>query len=145
MNTRRSPGLRRCRIAFSILLLAGLGVTAGFAQQQEGPAPKPPPVKHDLEGRGACLVCHAAGAMEPVPDVPTNHAERPNEICLMCHAPGASIQTADPPRMKHDVEGRAACMMCHEAGKIEPVPDAPADHEGRADEYCTLCHRPASP
>jgi hypothetical protein len=81
--------------------------------------------------------------MEPVPDAPANHAERPNEICLGCHAADAAVQTTAPAAMSHPLEGRDNCMMCHTAGAMEPVPDAPADHEGRDNQYCTLCHAPA--
>ena len=49
----------------------------------------PTPVPHALEGRDSCLMCHAAGAMEPVPDVPASHEGRENSHCTMCHT-GAS-------------------------------------------------------
>lgn len=133
MNQRRS-------LVVSVILLIGLGAAAAFAHQA---ATKPPPVQHDLEGRAACLMCHTPGAMEPVPDVPESHAGRPDETCLWCHAADAAIQTKDPKVIPHELEGRAACLMCHTPGAMEPVPDAPADHEGRTDEYCTLCHSTA--
>jgi hypothetical protein len=134
MNHRRS-------IAASVFLLAGLLVA--FAWQQEGRV-IPPAVQHDLAGRDNCMMCHKAGAMEPVPDAPETHAEYANEICLMCHAKDATVQTTAPPAIAHALEGRDNCLMCHTPGAMEPVPDAPADHEGRGNDLCGLCHSPAS-
>ncbi len=128
--------------AAAIFLLAFCGLLVAFAAQQEGWTP-PPVVKHDLEGRDNCLMCHKAGAMEPVPDVPENHAGRTNEMCLMCHGKDAAVQTKAPPVVKHDLEGRDNCLMCHKPGAMEPVPDVPADHEGRGNDVCRLCHQPA--
>ena len=134
MNKRRS-------ILTAFVLLAGFGLVA-FAQQS---AWKTPPVMaHAAEGRDNCLMCHKAGAMEAVPDAPANHADRPNTTCLQCHAKDAAVQTVAPAAMSHTAEGRDNCMMCHKAGAMEPVPDAPADHEGRDNKYCTLCHIPAA-
>lgn len=46
-----------------------------------------PAIPHDTEGRDQCLMCHTAGAMEPVPDVPASHEGRKNEHCGLCHHP----------------------------------------------------------
>jgi hypothetical protein len=127
-------------IAAIIALCAGLIATT-TAIAQEAPA-KPPVVQHDLEGRSACLACHG-GAMEAIPAVPESHTSRPDETCLWCHAAGAQIQTTDPKTISHDLEGRSACLMCHAAGVMEAIPDVPATHEGRADQFCTLCHQTA--
>lgn len=124
-----------------VLLLAGFGVVAAFAQQAAWKTP--PAMLHPAEGRDNCLMCHEAGKMEPVPDAPASHAEYPNDICLACHAPDAAVQTTAPTAIAHSLEGRTACLMCHEPGKMEPVPDAPADHAGRQDTFCSLCHKPA--
>lgn len=125
----------RMSVSIGAFLIVGLG-----AVQQ---AAKPPAVKHDLAGRDNCLMCHTAGVMEPVPDVPASHGDRPNETCLWCHAPDAGIQSADPPAIPHDLAGRDNCLMCHTPGAMEPVPDTPATHEGRGNEYCGMCHKPA--
>ena len=45
-------------------------------------------IPHDLEGKDNCLMCHTAGAMEPVPDVPASHEGRTNEVCAWCHTGG---------------------------------------------------------
>lgn len=116
-----------------VILLVGLVATPAFGQA-------PPAVQHDLAGRDQCLMCHTAGAMEAVPDVPANHADPANETCKWCHAADAAMQTATPPAIAHELEGRDQCLMCHTPGRMEPVPDTPADHEGRAEGFCQLCH-----
>ncbi len=136
---------RQRSIAHSTILVATVGVLAAFAWQQDStPPPAPPPaITHSAEGRDDCLMCHKAGAIEPVPDVPANHVDRPSEICLMCHAPDAAVQTTAPVAVPHSLEGRDDCLMCHTVGAMEPVPDVPEDHVGRENAYCTLCHQPA--
>lgn len=105
---------------------------------------RPRAVQHSLEGRDQCLLCHAAGAMEPVPDVPETHTDRPIATCLWCHAPGSAMLTKDPTPIPHELEGRAQCLLCHAPGAMQPVPDTPADHEGRAEQFCGLCHKSAA-
>ncbi|UCF19089.1 MAG: hypothetical protein JSU87_14345 [Gemmatimonadota bacterium] len=125
-----------------LIVVVGLALAA-FAWQQEGWT-TPPAVSHALEGRDNCLMCHKPGAMEPVPDTPANHADRTNDMCLMCHAKDAAVQTTAPPAVTHDLQGKDNCLMCHKAGAMEAVPDVPADHEGRDNKYCGLCHMPAA-
>jgi hypothetical protein len=48
---------------------------------------EPPTIKHDTAGRDDCLMCHAPGAMEPVPDTPESHEGRESTHCGMCHHP----------------------------------------------------------
>jgi hypothetical protein len=129
--------MHRVRFVTLAAMAALLALPAiGHAQ-----AAKPKAVSHPLEGRAQCLMCHTAGAMEAVPDVPASHVDRPNETCAWCHGPGAAIQTKDAPAVAHPLEGRAQCMMCH-GGTMPSIPAAPADHEGRDVKYCTLCHTP---
>ena len=100
-------------------------------------------ISHDVEGRETCLMCHTAGRMEPVPDAPAaTHADRTDGQCLWCHATDSPMLTMTPTTIPHAVEGRETCLMCHTAGRMEPVPDAPASHEGRADKDCVMCHTP---
>lgn len=132
MNIRRIP---------AVVAVASVALVSMAAMLQDA---KPMAVPHDLAGRDNCLMCHTAGAMEAVPDVPASHADRPNETCLWCHAPDSKMLTTTPKQVTHDLAGRDQCMMCHKAGAMEPVPDAPADHEGRDVKYCTLCHKPAA-
>ena len=122
-------------IAALVSILTGFTAVSAVAQDA-----KPAVVTHDLEGRSACLACHG-GAMEAIPSVPETHTGRPDETCVWCHAADAQIQTTDPKTIPHDLEGRSACLMCHAAGAMEAIPDVPATHEGRADQFCTLCHQ----
>ena len=100
-------------------------------------------VTHDLEGKANCLMCHAVGVMEPVPDVPATHEGRAVETCGWCHAPTSPMVTTGAPAIPHDLEGKANCMMCHAVGVMPPVPDVPADHQGRTVEMCGWCHKTA--
>jgi hypothetical protein len=119
-----------------------LGVAAAPAPAQEAPA-KPPVMKHTATGRERCMMCHNRGVMEAVPDVPEDHADRAVETCGWCHAADAAVQTKAVPPMSHDLAGREKCLMCHRQGVMEAVPDAPADHAGRAETVCGMCHQVA--
>lgn len=101
---------------------------------------KPTAVSHDLAGKENCMMCHAVGVMEPVPDVPASHEGRPNESCLWCHAADSPMIAAGAPSPTHDMAGKENCLMCHTAGAMEPVPDVPASHAGRGNETCGWCH-----
>ena len=109
----------------------------------------PARVKHDLEGRENCLMCHAVDLL------PTSHktAGFSNSDCLLCHippgkGPGANAPEAVAPTpapatgsavaIPHPVAGRQDCLLCHGADGARPYP---ADHEGRTRESCTACHR----
>jgi hypothetical protein len=107
----------------------------------------PPAVPHPLEGREDCMMCHAAGGMMPVP---ADHSGRTNDTCTMCHtapAPGAKAATpggaAKQSAVPHSIDGSSNCLMCHEPGSdLEP---APADHAGRTNDTCTMCHTAPAP
>ena len=101
-------------------------------------------MSHDAEGKANCLMCHAVGVMEPVPDVPADHEGRTIETCMMCHAPTSKMVTTGAPLIPHDLEGKANCLMCHAAGVMPPVPDIPEDHAGRTVEMCAMCHKKAT-
>ncbi len=143
-------GIRR-QLLWAIVLLLAFGAATAYGQDEqpaetaEATTPsakvaKPPVVKHDLEGRSECLMCHS-GAMEGVPAAPEDHAERGNDTCLLCHGPGTAMQTTAAPQITHELEGRSDCAMCHTSG-MESVPQAPADHKGRPNGSCTMCHLP---
>lgn len=53
---------------------------------------------------------------------------------------GAAYQATKPPAVQHDLAGRDNCLMCHTPGAMEPVPDVPANHDGRPNEACLWCH-----
>jgi hypothetical protein len=125
-------------------MLALLGVPAAATAQAKPAAAAPshpPAVKHELTGRDNCMMCHAVGVMEKVPDVPADHAGRGNETCLWCHAPNAAMQTRTPKPIDHTLEGRSNCLMCHKEGAMPGVPAAPADHAGRENTTCQMCHK----
>jgi mono/diheme cytochrome c family protein len=46
--------------------------------------PAPPKIPHSLVGFNACLSCHSAGNIKPLPP---DHAGRTEEICQVCHKP----------------------------------------------------------
>ena len=125
---------RRIASLWGTLFLFGAVATPLVAQE------KPSVMGHELEGKENCMMCHTAGAMEPVPDVPADHEGRANETCLWCHAADSPMQTTGASATTHEIEGKENCMMCHAAGAMPPIPDAPEDHEGRANETCLWCH-----
>jgi cytochrome c551/c552 len=120
-----------------LVLLVGVPVAA----RCQAPA-KPPAMTHDVAGKEKCLTCHAVGIMPAVKDVPASHKDRGEQTCAWCHAKDAAMQTKDAPVIAHALQGRAACLMCHKAGVMPAVPDVPADHAGRTDKDCQLCHHP---
>jgi hypothetical protein len=84
-----------------------------------GVTPTPvPPISHPVEGREACLACHA-GWMGQAPLVPDDHAERLNEACQLCHQPPMLIlatPTAPPlptPIVHPVAPGKNSCLECH--------------------------------
>lgn len=44
-----------------------------------------------------------------------------------------------PPQIPHSLTGMSQCLACHGSGGIKPVP---ADHAGRTEEICQVCHKP---
>ena len=126
------------RIIGFVGLAAGAVAISAFYQGS-----KPKVMGHDAEGREQCMMCHKAGAMEAVPDAPASHDDRDLETCLMCHGADSPMQTAEPKVISHALEGRDNCLMCHAPGAMEPIPDAPASHEGWDIKYCVMCHETA--
>jgi hypothetical protein len=122
---------------------AVVAFSVAWATPAMGQETFPPAVPHDLAGRDQCLMCHTAGAMDPVPDAPASHEGRVNGQCLWCHATDSPMLTVPPKVIPHALEGMDQCLMCHTPGAMEPVPDAPASHEGRTNEVCSMCHQPA--
>lgn len=128
-----------------------------------------PSIPHPLGVSTDCQLCHAPGKVRPMPD---SHAGWTNDVCQSCHQPAVPaavervatptpelatptpaksvatptpVQTAPthplPPEIPHELEGRAQCLICHGEGGLKPVP---ADHAGRGNDMCQLCHRPAA-
>jgi len=55
----------------------------------------------------------------------------------------ASAQGGPPP-IPHSLDGRQDCVICHSTG-VGGAPKFPADHTGRTNEMCQLCHKPGAP
>lgn len=115
---------------------------AGETVPQTGWTP-PVAVEHEIKDPGKCLACHKTGMMD-APVVPDTHMDRPDATCMWCHGPEAEVQTTEPAAMGHELDGKHTCLQCHRGGVDEEAPDVPASHEGRTDEYCTLCHSPGN-
>ena len=107
-------------------------------------------------------MCHAPGSgMKPAP---ADHEGRTNDMCTMCHsapstaegaAPAATMTTtpapseveetttaAGPTTVPHMTDGLPGCTSCHKAQGLRPIP---ADHEGRTDDMCLMCHPTSAP
>jgi hypothetical protein len=62
---------------------------------------------------------------------------------FMLRVPVNARPPAQPP-IPHDIQGRETlCVACHSTG-VSGAPKYPPDHEGRTNEMCLLCHKPAS-
>lgn len=78
-----------------------------------------PPIPHPVEGREACLACHA-GWIGQAPMVPDDHAGYSNEACQACHqSPMVILATPAPP----------------------PIPTPVVHPEAPAENSCLECHR----
>ncbi|MEW6033418.1 MAG: NapC/NirT family cytochrome c [Chloroflexota bacterium] len=97
-----------------------------------------PKIPHTIEGTSDCLRCHGSGAFKAFP---ANHAGRGNETCSQCHSLSPNPRPLTGTRIPHRIEGRSDCLLCHASGSLKPFP---ADHAGRSNDTCVLCHRAAS-
>lgn len=117
-----------------------------LAEEAPATAVAPPQVPHPVENRTDCRLCHETGVGD-APEFPDDHADRGNEVCLVCHLVVAPQETptstdaggAEPPLIPHSLENRGDCRLCHESG-LGGAPQFPADHAGRANEVCLVCH-----
>lgn len=106
------------------------------------PGTLPPVIKHPVEGRSACITCHGAN-VAGIPSVPSDHKGRDNSTCLACHLEqtGGAPVAAAPPPITHSLAGReASCAACHGAN-VSGIPSMPADHKGRDNKSCLVCHQ----
>ncbi|MEW5960708.1 MAG: ammonia-forming cytochrome c nitrite reductase subunit c552, partial [Chloroflexota bacterium] len=134
--------VRRLGLALAGLIVGLLIPTYIIAQEI-------PPIPHKLENRSDCLACHAEGKLKS-PQIPDDHAGRPNDICQDCHRPVAELPaTAEsgtptgPPPVPHTLVGHENCLECHispEATAVseEGPPAIPHTLIGR--ENCLACH-----
>jgi cytochrome c5 len=114
-------------------------------------ASAPPAITHDLRGREDCLMCHKLGTAG-APRIPENHIDLSSNVCQTCHlsqgeivgmGDGTAVPSEEIPSIPHGLEGFRACTLCHESG-TSGAPQFPEDHQGRTDDLCTACHRPAA-
>ncbi len=119
-------------------------------------------IPHDLTGKAQCDTCHGPSGIKPYP---ADHAGRGNDTCTMCHKPAAQAAPAagaTPPAessasatatpqasttggamaIPHDLTGKLQCDLCHGSSGLKPYP---ADHAGRSNDTCQMCHKPAAP
>ncbi|MCU0508102.1 MAG: cytochrome b/b6 domain-containing protein [Anaerolineae bacterium] len=68
---------------------------------------------------------------EPVESVPA--------FVPLTPTPGPSLTQVAASLIPHPIEGQEQCETCHGANGMKPWP---ADHEGRPNESCTVCHLP---
>ncbi len=95
------------------------GETCRQCHLAAGVTPAPvPPIPHQVEGREACLACHA-GWVGQAPLIPDDHAERLNEVCQSCHQPAVLILATPtvpplPTPIVHPVSpAKDSCLECH--------------------------------
>jgi cytochrome b subunit of formate dehydrogenase len=101
------------------------------------------PMPHPVQGQEQCETCHGPNGIVPQP---ADHEGRPVESCLICHKPGAAATPGAgggaAPAISHSIAGREQCDLCHDgANSLVPLP---ADHAGRDNQTCQVCHKPAT-
>jgi len=111
----------------------------------------PPVIPHPLIGRENCLACHAEG-IGGAPQIPEDHAGRPNDICQACHQPGqlpapptptAPAEPIPTPIAYPHAEGVNTCLDCHAAlgGKhAEITAQWQRSIHAERDVVCADCH-----
>lgn len=114
---------------------------------------KPYPADHVGRPVTSCTACHQVGAPTEEPtSAPTTAAETtPTEQATPSPTTAAEESEdeseeaengEEAPTIPHSVADREGqCLTCHYTGSIEPFP---ADHEGRTNDTCVLCHQPES-
>lgn len=136
------------------------------APPREPGSGQPNPVPHPITPDTNCMTCHGVNGVIPAPD---SHASFDVATCTQCHqgpqsagaaptdatpAPqtGGSPEASptaqpseepaggSPPAIPHTLEGREGCVLCHGENGVKPFP---ADHTGRTNDVCQMCHKPA--
>lgn len=131
--------MRKTTVHPFVLLLAilGLGLVLVLAATACQPLPSAPPP-------AAAAVADATTAPGAATAVPTaTAASQPTaeeEDCMAsCHIPDANegFATGAGPQPSTHI-ARTACLSCH---STLTNPALPADHRGRMDPSCALCHK----
>lgn len=95
---------------------------------------------HPLTGIQKCLSCHGPEGIKGVTKVPADHAGAPDSVCQLCHKTLVNAVARAVRVIPHDINAQQGCLICHGDGIVE-ARKVPADHAGRTDETCLLCHR----
>ncbi len=100
-------------------------------------------IPHIITGQDQCLVCHQTG-VGGAKVVPADHAGRTNSSCTSsgCHKV-SSTATKVPitaTAIPHSLDGRDQCLVCHQTG-VGGATVVPADHAGRGNTTCSMCHK----
>jgi hypothetical protein len=99
-------------------------------------------IPHPLTRAGDCLSCHG-GAVPEAPGLPADHNNGVTSgLCTLCHKPMVQEAALAIKAMPHAVAGLESCLLCHGEG-IGEAARVPADHAGRTNETCQLCHSTA--
>jgi nitrate/TMAO reductase-like tetraheme cytochrome c subunit len=141
-------------------------ISALVAPPREPGTGEPNPVPHPITADTNCLTCHGASGVIPAPE---SHAGFDIGMCTQCHQAPQTEDTAPaeatpapetgatpeasataqpseepaaggPPAIPHPLEGREGCVLCHGESGVKPFP---ADHTGRTNDVCQMCHKPA--
>jgi hypothetical protein len=97
-------------------------------------------IAHPLTGAENCLSCHDNG-ISGVPVLPTDHDTVTNGVCQLCHQPMVEEGAMATREFPHGTDEHEDCLMCHGEG-IGGALKVPADHAGRTNDTCRLCHQP---
>lgn len=104
----------------------------------------PLPIAHPLTGVQNCLGCHGNG-IPGVPAPPTDHTGVTNSsdgVCQLCHKLAVEASAVAMQPIPHGTTSWQNCLLCHGEG-IARAAKVPADHAGRTNETCQLCHKPS--
>lgn len=114
---------------------------ASLKVQSSGSSPQAKQIPHPVSKLTDCLACHSPTAAIPFP---ADHPWSTNDTCSACHqpAPSALSQPVSAlPQAKdvtHPTAGIGDCTSYHNTGGLAPFP---ADHAGRPDSFCFICHK----
>jgi hypothetical protein len=96
-----------------------------------------------------CFSCHNWPNFQGLDSVCSDCHQRPheqgNDDCALCHTPDGWISSAEAlvaaaKPFPHPAAGREDCRSCHGVEGAQPIP---ADHKGRTNETCQVCHKAA--
>lgn len=99
-------------------------------------------IDHPLAGVESCLTCHGVD-IPGMPNIPGDHSGATNGVCQLCHQPTVDPTALAKRELPHGVEGREDCLLCHGEG-IAGAGSVPADHAGRTNNTCQICHKPST-